>query len=240
MADSKSTAGPSSSSGGEAATKARIIAHMNRDHATELSHYLRAFNGIPASAARDPQLTDLTLDSMTIRTSSSPSSSPHVVRIAPPMGSLADARARTVEMAQRARRQLGLSDVRVTAFARPDSAALAGFVGASVVVMSVCTLGLGLVRPGSWAWRALDDAALWGGAAGFRWLVKVVFAPLVAVHVVEAGWIARSRLARHGVEAGTALWWKWVAAQFLEGVPAMWRFDALVERQRKEMESAKH
>lgn len=238
MSDSKSA--PAGSSSSESATKARIIAHMNRDHTAELSHYLRAFNGVPASAARTPQLTDLALDSLTIRTSPSTS---HVVRIAPPMASLADARARTVEMAQRARQQLGLglSPVRVTAFAWPESAALAGLVGASVVAMSVCTLGLGLglAQPGS----ALEDVAgRWGGpgAAGYRWLVKLVFVPLLAVHVVEAAWMARSRLAKHGVEAGSALWWKWVAAPFFEGVPAIWRFDALVEAERKKLESAKH
>ena len=70
-----------SSAPGPDAVKARIVAHMNKDHAGELTLYLRAFNGLSASAAARPQLVDMTLAAMTVRTGTTGTTTPHVVAI---------------------------------------------------------------------------------------------------------------------------------------------------------------
>ncbi|RYO93126.1 hypothetical protein DL766_004816 [Monosporascus sp. MC13-8B] len=228
MAENKPPAAPSNE-----AMKARIISHMNKDHTYELSHYLRAFNGLSASAARSPQLTDLTLDSMTIKSASGS----HVVRISPPMGALSDARVRMIEMAQGAQKKLGLSDIRISEFKPPAGPGVASFVG--VALYFFCATTLGLVEPDTPAWSALDVVFPFG-AWGYKWLVKAIFVPVLVIHITEAWWIARTRLAKHGIEEGSKLWLLWVADTFIEGAPAMWRFDALVEAERKRRQSAKH
>ncbi|KAL7624719.1 hypothetical protein AAE478_006290 [Parahypoxylon ruwenzoriense] len=226
--------------------KARIIAHMNADHARELEEYLRAFNGVSASAARGAQLADMTLDSMTVTCASGT----HAVSIVPPLGSVAEARVRLVDMSQRARQKLGLSAIRIATYAPPARWGILSFAGVSLYF--VCAATLGLVQPGTRAWEVIDarfpafpggfGGGDDGGALTYVWLVKAIFAPVLAIHVTEAWWMARTRLARHSVDAGTALWWLWVADTFLEGYPAMMRFDGLVaaEEKRKQKESAKH
>ncbi|KAI8623549.1 hypothetical protein F5Y19DRAFT_458223 [Xylariaceae sp. FL1651] len=216
--------------------KARIISHMNKDHAAELKQYLRAFNGLSSSAAAGAQLTDLTLDSLAIKSASGA----HTVRVSPPMKSLADARVRLVDMAQRAQAQLGLSDIRITQFVGPRGAGIASFAGVGFYLVSAAALGLGLLHPGTAAWALLDRFFPYQGATGFVWLVRAIFVPVVAIHVTEAWWMARSRLVKHGVEVGSTLWLMWVLLTFIEGYPAMVRFDGLVEEERRKKDSAKH
>ncbi|KAI1381126.1 hypothetical protein F4677DRAFT_117612 [Hypoxylon crocopeplum] len=216
------------------AHKARILAHMNKEHTKELSHYLRAYNGLSASASRNAQLADMTLDAMTITSASGT----HSVAIAPPLGSAADARVRLVEMSQRAQQRLGLSDIQITAYTPPRGIGAATFFGVSLYF--ACAATLGLVRPGTAAWDFLDAVFPFGGAPAYKWLVGALFVPVVAIHVVEAWWMARTRLTTHGVEPGSALWLMWVADTFMEGVPSMQRFDGMVEAERKKKDSAKH
>ncbi|CAJ2511190.1 Uu.00g068150.m01.CDS01 [Anthostomella pinea] len=218
------------------AHKDRLKAHMNKEHAPELQQYLRAFNGLSTSASARPQLTGLTLDFLTIASASGT----HTVPIAPPMSSLADARVRFVDMAQRAHAQLGLSDIGIESFTRPRGLGVVSFVGVSFYfVCAAATLGFGLVRPGTAVWELLDAGFPYGGD-GFVWLVKAIFVPVLAIHLTEAWWLARTRLAKHGVETGSKLWWTWVADTFLEGYPAMMRFDSMVAEERRRRESAKH
>ncbi len=228
MPENKPTAAPSTE-----AVKARIISHMNKDHTYEISHYLRAYNGLSVSAARNPQITDLTLDSMAIRSASGS----HVVRISPPMGALTDSRVRLIEMAHAARKQLGLSDIRISTFARPAGFGIVTFIG--VTAYFFCAATLWLVQPDTPIWDVLD-AVYPFGAAGYTWLVKTIFAPVMIIHVTEAWWMARTRLAKHGIEEGSKVWWLWVIDTFLGGLPSMYKFDALVEAERQKQENAKH
>ncbi|KAI0142572.1 hypothetical protein F4776DRAFT_512951 [Hypoxylon sp. NC0597] len=216
--------------------KSRIIGHMNADHARELEEYLRAFNGLSASAARGAQIADMTLDAMTIKTASS-SSGTHTVAITPPLGSAADARVRLVDMSQRAKQKLGLSDITVSVFTRPQGIGVWSFLGVTLFIVSAATYSL--VQPGTAVWGVLDEVFPYG-ASGYKWLVKALVIPVLIIHVTEAWWIARTRLRVHGVEAGTRLWWLWVACTFVEGLPALARFDRLVEAERKKKEGAKH
>jgi hypothetical protein len=216
--------------------KTRIMGHMNREHTADLKQYLRAFNGLSSTAAADAQLTDITLDNLTIKSASDV----HTVRISPPMKSLADARVRLVDMSQRAQEMLGLSDIRIDRFVGPRGMGIASFLGVGFYFVSAATLGLGLLRPGTAAWTLLDKRFPYHGAEGFAWIVKAIVFPVLAIHISEAFWMARSRLAKYGIEAGSSLWLLWVLETFVEGIPAIWRFDGLVQEARKKKDGAKH
>ncbi|KAI5862285.1 hypothetical protein GGS23DRAFT_573575 [Durotheca rogersii] len=239
------------------AHKDRIISHMNADHSRELEHYLRAYNGLSASAARGAQLADLKLDAMIITTPSPKKT--HSVAINPPLGSASDARIRLVEMAYAALPILGLSDVRISAWTWPRGAGLVSFPG--VFLYFLCAGTLPLVQPGTAAWEFIDakfpsyagvfssslvsslraDAGIGiGGALTYVWLVKAIFLPVLLIHIGEAWWVARSRLRPHGVDTGSGLWWLWVVNTFFEGLPAIKRFDGLVAAERQKKEATKH
>ncbi|KAI2615133.1 hypothetical protein GGR54DRAFT_650641 [Hypoxylon sp. NC1633] len=220
------------------AHKSRIIAHMNKEHPRELQHFLRAFNGLSPAAARDAQLTDLTPETLIIASASGT----HLVPITPPLRSAGEARPRFVQMTQHAQAQLGLSGLRIATFTPPTGL---GVVSAAGVLFyfacAAAVLGLGAVRPGTTPWGLADAAfAPVGGAPAFLWLVRAIFVPVVALHSFEAWWMARTRLRRHGVESGSALWWAWVVDTFVEGWPCVLRFDGLVEGERRKKEGAKH
>jgi hypothetical protein len=87
-------------------TKARTLSHMNKDHQKDLSLYLRHFNRLSAADAAGPELLDIDLTTMTIRSVSGT----HAVAISPPMTSWADRRVRLAEMSITAHKALGLRD----------------------------------------------------------------------------------------------------------------------------------
>ncbi|KAI2468408.1 hypothetical protein F4781DRAFT_269429 [Annulohypoxylon bovei var. microspora] len=204
--------------------KSRIVGHMNSDHAGELEEYLRAFNKLSASAAAGAQIADMTLASMTIKSASGT----HAVAITPPLASAADARVVLVDMSMQAKQQLGLSPIRVTTWTPPSGLGLLTFAG--VALYFVCAATLPLVQPGTAIFEAVDG--VWpSGAEGYRWLVRTIFVPVVAIHVTEAWWMARSRLVRHGVKTWSGVWALWALGTFVEGWPAIRRFDRLVEKE---------
>ncbi|KAI0147762.1 hypothetical protein GGR57DRAFT_244328 [Xylariaceae sp. FL1272] len=215
--------------------KTRIMSHMNKEHGAELKQYLRAFNGLSSSAAADAELIDLSLDTLSIKSASGV----HKVRISPPMKTLADARVRLVDMAQVAQQKLGLSDIRINEFEAPRGVGIVSFIGVSFYFASALALSFGLLRPGTTAWATLDNYFPYG-AQGFAWLVKAIAIPVLIIHVTEAWWMARGRLATYGIEVGSTLWFLWVVQVFLEGFPAMARFDSLVAAEKKKKESVKH
>ena len=57
-----------------------------------------------------------------------------------------------------------------------------------------------------------------------------LFWVVLVVHTLEAVWIHRSRLTRHGVATGSLLWWLWVLTTFVEGIGSIRRFDAEARR----------
>ena len=57
-----------------------------------------------------------------------------------------------------------------------------------------------------------------------------LFWVVLAAHTLEAVWIHRSRLTRHGVATGSLLWWLWVLTTFVEGIGSIRRFDAEARR----------
>ena len=104
---------------------------------------------------------------------------------------------------------------------------------ASFALVHLCGLGSSSPSPGSpssFAAALLLQAARFfpGGAPGFRRLVDAIAVPVLAIHVAEAWWMDRSRLAAHGVARGSAVWWAWVGGCLVEGVTAFRRFDRVV------------
>ena len=92
---------------------------------------------------------------------------------------------------------------------------------------------------GTWFY---DNILPWfpGGPEWFLWISKVIALPVLGIHLGEAYWLDKSRLRKHGVERGTALWSKWVASCFIEGAGCFHRIDATVKRKTLEAEKAKH
>ncbi|WQF81937.1 Putative hem oxygenase HugZ-like superfamily [Colletotrichum destructivum] len=214
----------------------RIIAHMNSDHQRELSLYLRHYAGLGHSAAATPWLKDVTLEGMNIAAGGLGGKEYHVA-FDPALDSWADVRPAVVEMARVSRRALGLSDVAVTHFAPPQGFDVVVF--GSVAFYFVCWLTLGFVLPGTPIWSFLQ-AVFPGGPRCYRWLVKAIFLPVLAIHLTECYWFHRTRLQRHGIEAGTGLWWTWIGSLFFEGVCGFMRFDAIVAAKKKENEGKSH
>ncbi|KAI2611607.1 uncharacterized protein GGS25DRAFT_202441 [Hypoxylon fragiforme] len=222
--------------------KSRILAHMNSSHTSDLTLYLRAFAGLSAPEARDPQLTDLSLTALTIiatSTTASPSKTKtHTIPLSPPLTTPSEARPRLIAMSQRAQEILGESPGTTSKsldYTLPRGWAIASAGG--IVLYCASVAALPFLHPGTFAWRTLDAVV---PAAGFVWLVRTILAPVFAIHVIEAFWMARSRLARHGVPIGSKNWLLWTTSTFMEGYPAMMRFDELAETERRRKESAKH
>jgi hypothetical protein len=120
------------SSDNDPAIKARIITHMNKDHASSLSFFLQHYSSFPASTASTAVLTDISLSRLTLSTASK---SPIYLPIRPsPMASLAEARERMVYMSKECLRALGLSPTVVTTYRPP------GVVG--LLIIAGVALGL--------------------------------------------------------------------------------------------------
>lgn len=67
---------------------------------------------------------------------------------------------------------------------------------------------------------------------------KVFFCGILAIHVAECVWMQNTRLPKHSVFTGSALWWKWIAATFIEGIGSVKRFDGEVRRLQAEGKKA--
>ncbi|KAG8160227.1 hypothetical protein KVR01_009763 [Diaporthe batatas] len=253
---------PNSAAGGppsiNPATKKRTIAHMNKDHAEDMSAILRHYSHLSAAEAEGAEMLDLDLTSMSIRSASGT----HAVAITPPMDSWDDRRAKLVAMTTDARKALGLdsdgNEAEAASHAAPAAAEAEhispgpgpgpsapppsspryvppqgtdwiSLAGVSFYFLCAGLVYGGLVTPGSPAWAALEAVRFPRGPVAFIWLVEVLFLPVLAIHVAEAWYMHRSRLAPAAVPCGSAVWLLWVGNAFLEGIPAYKRWDRTVK-----------
>ncbi|KAJ3476521.1 hypothetical protein NLG97_g9105 [Lecanicillium saksenae] len=196
------------------ARKDRIISHMNRDHTREMTNYLRHYNSLTKRQATNPSLRDISLDTMHIR-----------------------AGGFNHEMDAVSRKSLGISDITVTTYLPPRGADWLVLFGVTFYFVSAAYLPW--LVPGSTAWTILDKGFP-GGAAMFRWLVKILFVPVLGIHVVECYLLDSLRLSRHNVDRFTLTWLMWQASCFLEGLPSWRRFDAHVAEKQKQKDAKKH
>ncbi|KAF9877561.1 integral membrane protein [Colletotrichum karsti] len=212
----------------------RIMTHMNRDHKRELSFYLRHYAGLGRGPASAPWLKDVTFEGMTIAAGGL-GGKEFFVAFEPPLKSWEDVRPAVVDMARVSREALGYSDITVSHFEAASGLALVVFI--SVAFYFVCWLTLGFVLPGTPIWGFLQTVFP-GGPLFYRWLVKTIFLPVLGIHLGECYWFHKTRLLKHGIEAGTGLWWTWISSLFFEGYPGFQRFDAIVAGKRKEQEAS--
>lgn len=218
----------------DAASKQRIVTHMNADHQDSLIRYLEHFCNLSSYAARNAKLVDVTFDSLTILSSDG---SPHSISIKPSMNSWSEVRPRVVAMDAEAVAALGRSNITVKKYKRPK-----GFM-AVVFVATACTFVLFSKRsnfqPGSFVYDSVMRHV--PGFAKFCYKIQpMVIYPMVVLHSGEAIYMERSRLEKHTVPKFSKLWWKWLLSTFVEGVGAFVRFDRIVEIEEVKKANAKH
>jgi hypothetical protein len=213
--------------------KGRIIAHMNRGHARELSHYLQHYVGASAAAASSPTLSDMSLDRMIITSHGRD----FTVPFSPPLATLDEARERLIAMDVEARGALGISDVVIDEWVAPTG--VAALTLGSILFYYGCYFTLPWTTPGSPAFRALDPAFP-GGASTFRWIVKTIFWPVIVIHVTEAVIFAKTRMHKYSVPKWSRVWWLWVINCFIVGYPTFQGIDHLAARKKAEKDAKSH
>ncbi|KAH8601862.1 hypothetical protein B0O99DRAFT_607619 [Bisporella sp. PMI_857] len=218
-----------------AAAKARIISHLNKDHQRSLSYYLQHYNSLSSFEARSPVLTDITFDYMTFRTSWGNISS---IPLSPPMKAWSEARTRTVEMDRVSRKALGISHISLTEYKLPNSLF-------QRTIFALCILTVVIFATKQWIVKGtfVYDRILpyWpGGPEWFLWISNVIALPTLILHLGEAFLLDRTRLRKYGVERGSSLWFKWVISCFIEGFGCFVRIDETVKRKELEAEKQKH
>lgn len=128
---------------------------------------------------------------------------------------------------------LGLGDVDVNFFAGPRGLDLLPFFGVGIYYVCAAFLPW-IISPGS-ASKNLLDFYFPGGAGtadgdgfSFAWLVRVIFWPVITIHLAEAWYFDRTRCKKYGPERGTGTWMLWIGAVLIEGFTAFRRFDKVV------------
>lgn len=215
-------------------SKARTIAHMNKDHTEDMSAILRHYMGLTAQQAAGAEMQDLDLATLVIRAASGV----HAVPVTPPMSSWNDRRGRLVEMTVEARKGLGLDVVDESEHASggtagvqffpPEGAGIVSFAGVLWYFLSAAFVFSGNIQPGSAFWRFIETIHFPGGPEMYVWLVRAILLPMLAIHVAEAAYMAKSRLAPKEVPVGSLVWLLWVTCAFFEGVPCWQKWDRRV------------
>ena len=210
------------------AMKARIIAHVNKDHTSSLSRYLEAFKQTSILAARAPILKDISLSSLTVQSSPTLLSSPqvHIVSLSPPMSSLSEARLRLVELDAEATEKMGLEKDTVTPFLPPS------LLGTGLIVGVIA--GMFLFTDGSYfAPDSLLARTLFAPAPRAAHICErrhwLIWSIMMSLHFFET-WILLGRLRRWNVRLFSNIWWEWVICQFFEGIGCLRRFRGETER----------
>ncbi|MCJ1262868.1 hypothetical protein MMC22_002738 [Lobaria immixta] len=218
----------------DVAAKQRIITHMNNDHQDSLIRYLEYFCHLSSSSARHAQLTDISLDGLTIRANGA---STYRVPIKPSMTSWADARPRVVAMDAEAVAGLNRSNITVKTYARPNgiTAVLLALILSAFLVFSKRSN----FQPGSF----LHDVILIYAPGFARFCFRVqplILYSMVSIHLGEGIYMVRGRLQKHTVPRFSKLWWKWALNSFIEGYGSFVRFDEIVKEEELKRESRKH
>ena len=228
------------------ALKTRILSHMNSDHAESLSLFAQHYCKIPPSQSKTAKLTDIELDHMIISTSQSFTvSNRNVARnyvpITPPMSSFSEARERMVAMNNESLNGLGLSDIKVTTYRFPRGYHWVVFFAVTISFISFSRPEFTSPEHGGFLY---DFWSMNGYAPGLaalgHTLQPYTFVLMLVIHTTEAAYLARSRLRKHGVKAGSPLWYVWTISCFLEGFGAFQRFDAIVQEKKEEKKAKKH
>ena len=186
--------------------------------AIQVVRYLEYLLNVPSFVARNAQIEDMTLDSITIRSSGKR----YLVPLEPPMDSWRDARERLVRMDKDAIQALGRSDITVKEYRRPRGFLAVVFVTCAVTFAAFCRKSSFL--PGSYLYEIL--LKYFPGFASFCAKIQpILFYTMVALHTGEAITMANTKLRKHSVPVACRLWWAWVLSTFIEGVGAFQRYN---------------
>ncbi len=225
----------SDNKGNEDEARQRIITHMNKDHQDSLVRFLEHYAHVSAYSARNAKLAQFKLDSLTITSSNGRS---HVIPISAPLKSLSEARGRMVAMDQETLHGLKRSNVTVKGYIPPNSVlGIATFVSAGLTVF--CFSRRSNFLPGS----LLYDSILIYVPRFAQFCYDIqpyLFYAVVAIHICEASWMARTRLRMHSVPVLSGLWWKWVLSTFIDGVGSFMRLDKMVKQEADRKAKARH
>jgi hypothetical protein len=215
----------------DAATKTRILNHMNADHSASLTLYLRNYSNLPVGEASKPTLLDISLSSLTI---SSRSGTSHTIPLEPPMSSYAEARPRFVAMDEECRAALNISPYTITHYEAPKSFIHRTVFGLCLMTMVIFATKKYMV-PGTFFY---DDVLPWfpGGPKTFLMISDKVALPTVFIHLGEMVLLDQTKLAKHNVSRGSGLWWKWIISCMIEGFGTFQRINAMIGKQKKEKE----
>ncbi|CAK7239034.1 MAG: hypothetical protein STHCBS139747_000455 [Sporothrix thermara] len=238
----------------DARSKQATMAHMNRDHSLDLGLYLRFVNGLSAkqlAAEGNPEMVDIDLKSMYIRTSIT--GTVHVVPLNPPMAAWGERRQRLIDLALEARKAFGVplpehgqpSGASSSApgkqpidFEKPGAIDLLVMFGVVLFFVLCVLVQLGRDATATDIWtRALGAVGIteknfiFAGPEGFRRMLQLTAIPVLVIHVVEAGWMAVTRLAPHKMKPLSLHWCLWTGLTFLIGFGSFMRFDRLARAQ---------
>lgn len=192
----------------------------------------------------DPLMLDISLTTLTLHLPAS--NTTHAIAFTPPLASWEEHRPRLVEMTRvtreaaaattasgtRQERDGGIGVVVVDEYMLPRVPYdLSIFFAVLFYYLCFVLVQTGWVADGGVLARGVEVGGLFpGGVEGFRWLVRVIFVPVVGIHLVETWLLERTRLRKYGVRRGGKVWWLWVGSVFIEGAMAFKRFDIVVER----------
>jgi len=211
-----------------------IISHMNKDHSDSVARFLEHFAHVSTSSARYAELTEVTLNSLTITSSNG---SPYVIPLDPPLNKWSETRERMVAIDQEALRSLKRSKIAVKEYRRPRGFHTVVFVATATTF--ICFSQRLNFLPGSF----LYDYILRHVPRFAKFCYDIqpyVLYPMLAVHLSEAVWMERTRLQKFNVPRFSKLWWQWLLSNFIEGVGAFKRFDGIVQEETGQKEAKKH
>ncbi|OCK80837.1 hypothetical protein K432DRAFT_425437 [Lepidopterella palustris CBS 459.81] len=217
----------------DTAVKERIIHHMNADHQDSLVRYLEHYLQVSSFAARNALMEDMSMDSITVTSNGKR----YLIPLEPPMDSWRDSRDRLVKMDKVATSALGRSEITVKEYRRPQ--------GLHAVVFVVCAFTFLLFArnanflPGSYSYHALLKHFPNFSAFCAR-IQPLVLNVMIVVHGSEAYYMATRKLRKHSVPVGSMLWFQWTISNFIEGVGAFQRFNAIVNAITTERETKAH
>ncbi|VVT54167.1 uncharacterized protein SAPINGB_P003940 [Magnusiomyces paraingens] len=222
----------------QAAAKARILTHMNKDHALSLFDYLSYFmhrEFDPDNASSSVEMTDITNNYITLRYTypDSPNAQYAQFPINPPMESLREARTALVDMAKTAAGTRGYATHRISSYVPPWSGATPVHDMALLFVVAILILPP-LRTPVFSALASLlgipaDGGAFWGPIVSFcsnwPWIPAIV---TYTAHFAEGLFVIRPKVTKYRVPKEERAWW--YVSIFFEGFPAILRFNRLISK----------
>lgn len=150
-------------------------------------------------------------------------------------------------MDKAARQGLGVSNIDLsgTKYIPPTSAVhIIVFSAVAWFYFSLAMHALGFFAQGTWWYENVISLWPFGGAGTYLWIQKMIWMPVLVIHLIETAWLAMKLkmfgLDGYGKDGDRMTWWLWMASTFVEGWGAHQRLGSLVRRKEKEAEKRAH